>query len=68
MKLRRVEVADWKEGTKTEALFHQFRENRIHRMPPSADRWKKRSTTFQGIANAMAAQWGGTLSPCGAST
>lgn len=24
MKLRRVEVADWKEGTKTEALFHQF--------------------------------------------
>ncbi len=34
------------------------RENRIHRMPPSADRWKKRSTTFLGIAAAMAAQWG----------
>lgn len=33
------------------------RENRIHRMPPSADRWKKRSATFQGIADAMAAQW-----------
>ena len=44
------------------------RENRIHRMPPSADRWKKRSTTFQGIADAMAAQWGGVLAPCGAST
>ena len=44
------------------------RENRIHRMPPSSDRWKKRSTTFQGIADAMAAQWGGALSPCGAST
>lgn len=34
------------------------RENRIHRMPPSADRWKERSRTFQGIANAMANQWG----------
>ena len=34
------------------------RENRIHRMPPSADRWKKRSETYQGIASAMAQQWG----------
>jgi site-specific DNA-cytosine methylase len=34
------------------------RENRIHRMPPSADRWKLRSVTYQGIADAMAAQWG----------
>lgn len=34
------------------------RENRIHRMPPSADRWKERSRTFQGIAEAMASQWG----------
>ena len=34
------------------------RENRVHRMPPSADRWKKRSTTYEGIADAMAAQWG----------
>lgn len=25
---------------------------------PSPDRWKKRSVTFQGIADAMAAQWG----------
>jgi len=32
--------------------------NRIHRMPPSKDRWKKRSRTYQGIANAMAEQWG----------
>lgn len=35
------------------------RESRIHRMPPSADRWKERSRTFQGIADAMADQWGG---------
>ena len=34
------------------------REARIHRMPPSADRWKERSRTFQGIADAMAGQWG----------
>ena len=35
------------------------RENRIHRMAPSANRWKKRSRTYQGIAEAMADQWGG---------
>ena len=34
------------------------RDNRIHRMPPSKDRWKARSKTFQGIADAMAEQWG----------
>lgn len=28
------------------------------KLPPSADRWKLRSTTYQGIADAMAAQWG----------
>lgn len=34
------------------------RETRIHKMPPSPDRWKERSRTYQGIANAMADQWG----------
>jgi hypothetical protein len=34
------------------------REPRIHRLPPSPDRWKIRSATFSGIAAAMAAQWG----------
>lgn len=34
------------------------REARVHRMPPSADRWKERSRTFDGIAQAMAKQWG----------
>lgn len=34
------------------------REAKIHRMAPSKDRWKKRSLTYQGIANAMADQWG----------
>ena len=31
---------------------------RLHWLPPSKDRWKLRSTTFQGIADAMADQWG----------
>jgi site-specific DNA-cytosine methylase len=34
------------------------REARIHKMPPSPDRWKERSRTYAGIANAMAEQWG----------
>lgn len=34
------------------------REQRIHRLPPSIDRWKLRSVTYQGIADAMAEQWG----------
>ena len=33
------------------------REQRIFKLPPSKDRWKLRSTTFQGIADAMASQW-----------
>lgn len=30
----------------------------VHRMPPSPDRWKMRSKTYEGIAQAMATQWG----------
>ena len=33
------------------------RENRVHRMPPGPDRWKKRSRTFPSITDAMAEQW-----------
>jgi hypothetical protein len=33
------------------------REARCHRLPPTKDRWKLRSKTYQGIADAMAAQW-----------
>jgi hypothetical protein len=35
------------------------REARVHKMPPGPDRWKERSRTFEGIAQAMAQQWGG---------
>jgi site-specific DNA-cytosine methylase len=34
------------------------REARIHRMPPGPNRWKERSRTYQGIADAMAQQFG----------
>jgi site-specific DNA-cytosine methylase len=34
------------------------RENRVWKMPPSENRWKERSRTFKGIADAMADQWG----------
>jgi len=34
------------------------REARVHRMPPGPDRWKERSRTLPGIAEAMASQWG----------
>jgi site-specific DNA-cytosine methylase len=34
------------------------REARVHKMPPSPDRWKERSRTYAGIAEAMAEQWG----------
>ena len=37
------------------------REHRIHRMPPSPERAANRSRTFQGIAAAMAEQWGGVI-------
>jgi len=34
------------------------REQRIYLLPPTPDRWKERSRTYPGIANAMAEQWG----------
>lgn len=33
--------------------------NRVHAASPGPDRWKERSKFFEGIANAMATQWGG---------
>jgi hypothetical protein len=39
------------------------REARVHRMSPGPDRWKERSRTFEGIAEAMADQWGSPLQP-----
>lgn len=39
------------------------REARIHKLPPTPDRWKLRSVTYQGIAEAMADQWTRALCP-----
>lgn len=35
------------------------REGRVWKESPSPNRWKERSRSFQGIAEAMAEQWGG---------
>lgn len=37
------------------------RADRIHKMPPGPNRWKERSRTYQGIANAMAKQFGDAI-------
>ena len=34
------------------------REAKVHRMSPGPNRWKERSRTYSGVAEAMAAQWG----------
>ena len=39
-------------------LLPKNERERIFYLPPSPDRWKIRSTTFKGIAEAMASQWG----------
>ena len=39
------------------------REARVHLMPPGPDRWKERSRTFEGVADAMGDQWGGRELP-----
>lgn len=38
--------------------FVEGRVPRIHKLPPGKDRWKERSRTYKGIAEAMANQWG----------
>mgnify|MGYP001447241291 CR=1 FL=1 len=44
--------------TLTPSNIVEGREEKVHKMAPSPDRWKKRSTTYKGIAEAMATQWG----------
>jgi hypothetical protein len=39
-------------------LLPKNQQQRLHYLPPSPDRWKIRSTTYQGLADAMAEQWG----------
>ena len=39
-------------------MLPKNQQQRLHYLPPSEDRWKERSKTFTGIADAMAEQWG----------
>ncbi len=39
------------------------REPKVHLMPPGPNRWKERSRTFLGIAEAMGQQWGANKLP-----
>lgn len=49
-------VTEWKEAV---SRLPKNKQNPLHYLPPSEDRWKLRSTTYQGFADAMASQWGG---------
>lgn len=40
-------------------LLPKIERERLHYLPPSPTRWKERSRTYQGIADAWAMQWGG---------
>lgn len=40
------------------SLVHTGRIGKVHLEAPGPDRWKNRSRTYQGIADAMAEQWG----------
>lgn len=42
--------------TRTKTMYR--REAKVHHASPGPDRWKIRSKTYQGIADAMAHQWG----------
>ena len=39
------------------------REAKVYLMPPGPDRWKNRSRTYQGVADAMGQQWGNAVLP-----
>ena len=43
------------------AALSRREQHRIHFLPPTADRWKIRSSTYPGLAAAMAEQWGRAL-------
>ena len=39
------------------------REQKVHMVPPGPNRWKIRSTTYEGVALAMGQQWGAMVLP-----
>ena len=53
---RLIPISDLRAETEARPKSQQ---NPLHYLGPSPDRWKLRSLTYEGIAHAMAAQWGG---------
>lgn len=54
-------LQDLKESSNVKEEMERLPKNiqqRLHYLPPGPDRWKIRSTTFQGIADALAEQYG----------
>jgi len=49
--------------TPTSDMTADDAEAACHKAPPSPDRWKDRSRTYPGIAQAIAEQWGALLNP-----
>ena len=53
----------WTKGlpplTPTSDMTASDAKSTVHLASPGPDRWKERSRTYQGIADAMAMQWGG---------
>lgn len=45
------------------AMLRPAERHRVHHASPGPDRWKERSRTLAGIADAMADQWGPILTP-----
>lgn len=48
---------DWREVKARMETLPKNQQQRLHYLPPSPDRWKLRSTTFTGIADAFAHQF-----------
>ena len=59
LRLKNLPALKPSNNVKTEMmLLPTNKRQRLHYLPPSEDRWKERSRTFTGIAEAMADQWG----------
>jgi len=50
--------------TPTGTLDGSTARDSVHKASPGKDRWKIRSKFFQGMAEAMANQWGGLINEC----
>jgi hypothetical protein len=57
--LKNLPPLKWTDDKTAEAMaLTPAERDRVHWMPPGPDRWKDRSRTYTGIAEAMAEQWG----------